>query len=65
MICKNVKELIDTINHCCYIRDTDFEDGQVYVCNLCGSQFLSFSEVIEHILNYHKSDTIPDICPTK
>ena len=63
-ICKTVRELIDTINHCCYELDGG-GFGNLYICNLCGSKFLSFPEVMEHILEYHKNDTIPDVDPTK
>jgi hypothetical protein len=64
MICQNVNELIDTLNHCCYIRNTDFEGGQVLVCNLCGETVLSMSEMLEHLRGLHINDTIPDVDPT-
>jgi hypothetical protein len=63
-ICQTVRELIDTINHCCYERNDDTY-GKVLICNLCAGKFLSFQDVLEHILEYHKKDTIPDVDPTK
>lgn len=65
MICKTVRELLSTLNKCCYRRNEDNEVGEVYVCNLCGNMFLSFEDVIQHIISEHIDDTISDVDPTK
>lgn len=62
-ICKNVHELVETLNRCCYERDT--LRGKVLVCNFCGATFLSFQDVMIHIIEEHAGETIPDIDPTK
>jgi len=64
-MCETVKELVDSINLCCYRRDDDNDGADVYVCNLCGNTFLSFQDVVEHIMNEHINDTIPDVDPTE
>lgn len=64
-ICKTVKELINTLNHCCYLRVVDIYGGQVYVCNLCGQELLSMQDVIDHLRIFHENDIIPDVDPTK
>jgi hypothetical protein len=63
-MCQTVKELIYAINHVCYIRNTDFEGGEVYVCNLCGDTTLSLDDMFEHLRVCHENDTIPDVDPT-
>lgn len=63
-MCQTVKSLVDSINRCCYRRNENNEGSEVYVCNLCGCTFLSFQDVIDHVLTDHIHDTIPDIDPT-
>jgi hypothetical protein len=64
-MCETVKDLLDAFNHACYIRNTDFEGGEVYVCNLCGETMLTISDVLKHLALFHANDTIPDVDPTE
>jgi hypothetical protein len=64
-MCETVKDLIDSMNHCCYIRNTDLKGGKVLVCNLCGETTLTLIEMLEHLRTQHINDTIPDVDPTK
>lgn len=59
MICETVKDLVDSINHCCYVREN------VLVCNLCGETKLTLIEMLVHLKENHINDIIPDVDPTK
>jgi len=63
-ICKNVHELVETLKRCCYERNSN-KGGQVLVCNFCTRTFLSFQDVMEHIIVVHAGETIPDVDATK
>ena len=64
-ICKNVHELVETLNRCCYQRNTNLKGDRVLVCNFCGNTFLSFRDVMEHIIVEHAGERIPDVDATK
>jgi hypothetical protein len=65
MICKTVTDLIQSLNQCVYIRNTNFEGGKVYVCNLCGETSFEFADILEHLAIAHENAIVPDVDPSK